>query len=88
MPKGGIRNVDVTEGVFKQKVDEAFRKRMGKILSPAQIEECIDSPIYNKCVTNKFKEVQMDNDNTNLSQEKVLRGHIASLMHCLFLIYS
>lgn len=80
--------VNVTEEVFKSKVDEAFRKRMKKILAPKKIEECISSPVYQRCVQNKFKEVKNDNNNLSLSQEKVLRGHIASLMHCLFLVFS
>lgn len=81
-------NVNVTEEVFKNKVDEAFRKRMAKTLSPKAIEECISSPVYARCIQNKFKEVQKDDNNANLSQEKVLRGHIASLMHCLYLVFS
>lgn len=81
-------NVNVTSGIFKNKVDEAFRKRMAKVLSPKAIEGCIASPVYMRCVQNKFKEVQNDNNNLSLSQEKVLRGHIASLMHCLFLVFS
>lgn len=81
-------NVNVTEEVFKSKVDEAFRKRMAKTLSPKAIEECIASPVYARCIQNKFKEVKNDNNNLSLSQEKVLRGHIASLMHCLFLVFS
>lgn len=81
-------NVNVTSDVFKSKVDEAFRKRMAKVLSPKAIEECIASPVYLRCIQNKFKEVQKDNNNLSLSQEKVLRGHIASLMHCLFLVFS
>ena len=84
----GFSNVNVTEEVFKSKVDEAFRKRMAKTLSPKAIEECISSPVYARCIQNKFKEVQKDDNNANLSQEKVLRGHIASLMHCLFLVFS
>ena len=81
-------NVNVTAEVFKSKVDEAFRKRMAKTLSPKAIEECIASPVYMRCVQNKFKELEKDNNNLSLSQEKVLRGHIASLMHCLFLVFS
>lgn len=81
-------NVNVTAEVFEHKVKEAFRKRMEKVLSPQKIEESIDSPVFRKCVANKFKEVQKDNNNATLSQEKVLRGHIASLMHCLFLVFS
>lgn len=80
-------NVNVTAEVFKSKVDEAFRKRMAKVLSPKAIEECIASQVYARCVQNKFKEVKKDNNNLSLSQEKVLRGHIASLMHCLFLVF-
>ena len=80
--------VHVTAEVFKNKVDEAFRKRMSKVLSTKAIEESILSPVYMRCVKNKFKEVQNDNNNLTLSQEKVLRGHIASLMHCLFLVFS
>ena len=80
-------NVNVTAEVFKNKVDEAFRKRMAKVLSPKATEECINSPVYLRCVQNKFKEVKNDNNNLSLSQEKVLRGHIASLMHCLFLVF-
>lgn len=80
-------NVNVTEEVFKSKVDEAFRKRMAKVLSPKAIEECIASQVYARCVQNKFKEMKKDNNNLSLSQEKVLRGHIASLMHCLFLVF-
>lgn len=80
--------VNVTAEVFKSKVDEAFRKRMNSILSPKKIEECISSPVYLRCIQNKFKEVKNDNNNYSLSQEKVLRGHIASLMHCLFLVFS
>lgn len=81
-------NVNVTAEVFKSKVDEAFRKRMAKTLSPKAIEACIASPVFERCVRNKFKEVQKDDNNLSLSQEKVLRGHIASLMHCLFLVFS
>lgn len=81
-------NVNVTEEVFEHKVKEAFRKRMEKVLSPKSIESCIDSEVFKRCVKNKFKEVMKDNNNANLSQEKVLRGHIASLMHCLFLVFS
>ena len=81
-------NVNVTEEVFAHKVKEAFRKRMNKVLPPKAIEECIDSDVFRRCVSNKFKEVQKDNNNASLSQEKVLRGHIASLMHCLFLVFS
>lgn len=81
-------NVNVTAEVFKSKVDEAFRKRMASVLSPKAIEECINSPVYLRCIQNKFKEVKNDNNNLSLSQEKVLRGHIASLMHCLFLVFS
>ena len=84
----GISNVAVTPELFKSKVDQAFRKRMQKVLAPKTIEECIASPVYARCVFNKFKEVQKDNNNSMLSQEKVLRGHIASLMHCLFLVFS
>ena len=80
--------VRVTAEVFKNKVDEAFRKRMSNVLSTKAIEESILSPVYMRCVKNKFKEVQNDNNNLTLSQEKVLRGHIASLMHCLFLVFS
>ena len=83
-----LSNVNVNADTFKQKVDEAFRKRMKKVLSPKGIEECIASPVYNRCVRNKFKEVLKDNNNSNLSQDKVLRGHVASLMHCLFLVFS
>ncbi|MBO6031817.1 MAG: hypothetical protein J6Q22_10290 [Prevotella sp.] len=83
-----FRNVNVTAEVFKKKVDEAFRKRMAKTLSPKSIEECISSQVYERCVKNKFKEVANDDNNLSLSQEKVLRGHIASLMHCLFLVFS
>ena len=43
-------NVNVTEEVFKSKVDEAFRKRMAKTLSPKAIEECIASPVYARCI--------------------------------------
>ena len=80
--------VNVTEEVFEHKVKEAFRKRMEKVLSPKSIENCIDSEVFKRCVKNKFKEVMKDNNNVTLSQDKVLRGHIASLMHCLFLVFS
>lgn len=83
-----LRHVNITEEMFKSRVDEAFRKRMAKILYPKQIEESIDSPVYRRCVSNKFKEVTRDNNNEFLSQEKVIRGHVASLMHCLYLIFS
>lgn len=83
-----LANVNVTQEVFAHKVKEAFRKRMEKVLSPKVIEDCINSEVFKRCVVNKFKEVQKDNDNATLSQEKVLRGHIASLMHCLFLVFS
>ena len=59
-------NVNVTEEVFKSKVDEAFRKRMAKVLSPKAIEECIASQVYARCVQNKFKEVKKDNNNLSL----------------------
>lgn len=36
---------------------------------------------------NKFKEVQKDNYNSTLLKEKVCIGHIASLMHFLFLVF-
>lgn len=81
-------NVNVTAEVFESKVKEAFRKRMANVLSPKTIEQSIASPVFHRCVQNKFKEVQKDNNNLSLSQEKVLRGHIASLMHCLFLVFS
>lgn len=83
-----LSNVNVTAEVFEHKVKEAFRKRMDKVLSPKSIESCIDSEVFKRCVKNKFKEVQKDNNNATLSHEKVLRGHIASLMHCLFLVFS
>ena len=82
------REVQITEETFKNKVDDAFRKRMAKVLYPKTIEECIASDVYKRCVHNKFKEVMKDNNNENLSQEKVIRGHVASLMHCLFLVFS
>lgn len=81
-------NVNVSEEMFRNKVDQAFRKRMEKVLSPKAISECIDTPVYRRCVANKYKEVQKDNNNERLSPEKVIRGHLASLMHCLFLVFS
>ena len=83
-----LSNVNVTSEVFESKVREAFRKRMENVLSPKAIEQSMLSPVFHRCVKNKFKEVLNDNNNQTLSQEKVLRGHIASLMHCLFLVFS
>lgn len=80
--------VNVSEGMFRDRVDQAFRKRMEKVLSPKAISECIASPVYKRCVANKYKEVLKDNNNERLSPEKVIRGHLASLMHCLFLVFS
>ena len=81
-------SVNVSEEMFKNKVDQAFRKRMEKVLSPRAISECISSSVYNRCVANKYKELKKDNNNEWLSPEKVMRGHLASLMHCLFLVFS
>lgn len=81
-------NVNISFEMFKSRVDQAFRKRMDKVLSPKEISECINTPVYQRCVANKFKEVEKDNNNQNLSPEKVIRGHLASLMHCLFLVFS
>ena len=81
-------SVNVSKEMFSSKVDQAFRKRMEKVLSPKAISECIESEVYKRCVANKFKEVQKDNNNERLSLDKVIRGHLASLMHCLFLVFS
>ena len=75
--------VNVTAEVFKSKVDEAFRKRMKSILSPKKIEECISSPVYWRCIQNKFKEVKNDNNNYSLSQEKVLHLSLPSILNNL-----
>ena len=81
-------NVNVSSEMFSSRVDQAFRKRMAKVLSPKAISECINTPVYKRCVANKYKEFKNDNNNRNLSPEKVIRGHLASLMHCLFLVFS
>lgn len=82
------KTVNISFEEFKRQVDEAFRKRMAKVLYPATIESSIASEVYKRCVENKYKELRRDDNNERISHTKVVRGHIASLMHCLFLVFS
>lgn len=84
----GGKFVSITIDDFEDKVAVAFGKRMKGVLTQEKILEALKSDVYVRCVRNKFKEVMKDDNNEKLSQAKVVRGHIASLMHCLYLVFA
>lgn len=79
--------VEISEAAFYNRVVEAFRKRMEKVMPLGAINACIENPVFGHMVRNKYREVMKDNDNGSLSQKRVIAGHIASLMHSLMLAF-